>query len=569
MPARPLVVATALLGLIGCYGESSTRTSGSSLPSLGLPDEPPISGVPGELSACTGQETLEPGPTVIRRLNRVEFDNTVLDLFGATLLGNLVNPAKDFPPEEVELGFDNNGRALTVTPRLAEDFMKAAEAISRRVTEQLPTLLNCDPAVTGEAVCARQFAQSFGVKAWRRPLAAAELTRLMGVYNTARASSPFAASIQRMIEVFLQSPRFLYRVELGVSESGTRALKLDSWEVASRLSYLLWESMPDAALIAAARAGELTTRDQVSAQARRMLKDPRNRHRRMVSRFHSQWLGLEDLDSVEKDPTLFPEFAATLPLLRQESEIYFDRMIWEENANLRTLLTSPTTYLSSGLAAFYGVGGPSTSAFERVTLDPSRRAGFLTQGGLLALNSNPNQTNPVRRGLLIREQLLCNRPPPPPDNVDIKPPDPSPELTTRERFAEHRSNALCAGCHALMDPLGLPFEHFDAVGKWQDIEAGKPIDATGEIKGTDVDGPVNGAVELVARLAESRQVRRCAMVQWFRFSHGRAETEAEACNLEKLEKAFVASSLSIPELLVAITQTDAFLYRPAPEGVAP
>jgi hypothetical protein len=231
------------------------------------------------------------------------------------------------------------------------------------------------------------------------------------------------------------------------------------------------------------------------------------------------------------------------------------------------MLRGNWSYMNKELAAFYGVSGPAGPTFEKVMLNATQRGGVLTQGAFLAANAGPRQSSPVARGVYVRERLLCSPPPPPPPNIPrLKEPDG--KSSTRERLAQHRSDPACAGCHTLFDPLGLGFEHYDAVGKWRDTDAGKTVDATGEINGTDIDGAFDGALDLATRMAGSAQVRDCLVRQWFRFGYARGEQESDRCTLDALNTALSSNGNNIRELAVALTQADPFLYRTA-EKAAP
>ena len=201
----------------------------------------------------------------------------------------------------------------------------------------------------------------------------------------------------------------------------------------------------------------------------------------------------------------------------------------------------------------------------RVDLDPTRRAGILTHAGILASLAKSNQTDPIHRGKFVRERLLCQTVPAPPVNANITPPAVTPGSTTRERFSQHRADPACAGCHTLMDPIGLGFEHYDALGQWRDLDQNLPIDSTGDVVGSDVSGPFDGAVALTQKLAESQQVKDCLVQTWFRFAHGRTVTEADAGNLTILNAAFAGNAYKLSELMVAVTQTHAFRYLLVPD----
>jgi hypothetical protein len=530
-----------------------------------LPSDPPQT-AEGESPVCTGG--IEPGKSPLRRMTRLEYNNTVHDL-----LGDDTRPASGFVPEEEALGFTNQASALVVSPLLAEQYMQAAEDLAAvaapGLLAKLPTCTNdsASGACKGEVA---KVVEELGKRAFRRPVAADEVSEYVDLFTTGTGlgDSPKDPSvgIQLVVQAMLQGPDFLYRVEFGTNESVEGdVVALSSWEMASRLSYLFWNTMPDPDLFAAAEANALTDPAEIEAQARRLLADPRARAG--VTNFHDQWLGLakiEDIASSGKDPVLFPDYDDTLlPLMREETERFFEQAIFEEDADVTSLFTAPWSMMNKPLADFYGVTGPKGDAFERVELDPERHAGFITQAGLLTLYSKPNRTSPVHRGKWVRQSLLCQIPPPPPDAVPPAP-DVDPTKTTREQFSEHTSNELCRNCHRMLDPVGFGFENYDALGRYRDKENGKPVDASGEILETrDANGPFNGAIELAERLGGSNQVRDCVSRQWFRYGYGRAEQKADACSMAQIEEAFEKSGNDIKELLVALTQTHAFRYRHA------
>ncbi|WP_438008676.1 DUF1592 domain-containing protein [Sorangium sp. So ce321] len=536
------------------------------------------------LASCTGQygdlpahdgdgeatgplcATIDPGESPLRRMTRVEYDNTIFDL-----LGDDSRPAQGFVPEEESLGFNNQAAALVVSPLLAEQYMSAAEGIAARAAGKLLGELPACREAAGGAACRGEAAAllaSLGKRAFRRPLAEDEVEELVALFQRGLAlgDTPDDAStgLELALQAVLQSPHFLYRVELGMPDPvEADVVPLSSYEVASRLSYLLWGTMPDDALFTAAEQGALGTAAEIEAQARRMLEDPRARE--AAKNFHRQWLGLAKIDEVAaggKDPELYPEYRdELLGLFQAETEAFLDHAIFEQDASVSTLFTAPYSMMNRELAEFYGIkGGPRGEAFEEVALDPSQRAGFVTHAGLLSLYAKPNRSSPVHRGRFVRQSLLCQIPPPPPDVVP-EPPMVDPTKTTREQFSQHVSDPGCKSCHALLDPIGFGFEHYDALGRWRDAENGIPIDASGELTQTDIDGPFDGAVELAHRLAESEQVRACVVKQWFRFGHGRAEQSADSCSISQATQAFESSGYNIKALLVALTQTDAFRYR--------
>jgi hypothetical protein len=494
----------------------------------------------------------------VRRLTHLEYDNTVADL-----LGDHSSPASKFTADVAQDGFTNNATALSVSPALAEQYLAAADALSKTATANLPGLLGCD-AVAAEQACVQKFIADFGKRAWRRPLTTEEQARLFAVFTGARADgNALDVSVQMVMQVLLQAPQFIYLLEPSNVAAGS-VVPLDSWQVATRLSYFLLGSLPDAALFAEAEKGALTTAEQVGAQARRLLQLPRARDR--IGLFFEEWMQLRNVDRMQKDPTLFPNYTLELgPLLQQQVQLFATSVILDQGGTAADLLTAPYTYMAPQLAPLYGMAPGQAGVFTRVDLDPTKRAGLLTHAGILASLAKSNQTDPVHRGKFVRERLLCQTVPPPPVNANIKPPVVTPGSTTRQRFTQHRSDPSCAGCHTLMDPIGLGFEHYDALGQWRDTDQNLPIDATGDVTGSDVAGPFDGALELTHKLAQSQQVKDCLVKTWFRFAHGRTVTAADDGNLAVLNAAFAANGYKLAELMVAVTQTHAFRYSLVPD----
>jgi hypothetical protein len=558
MAARRVGYCCALtLAFAGCYSGVSSSGSddgddaGSATVDDGDDDAGSTDG--GEPQGPCG--TAAPGPAPIRRLTGFEYDNTIEDL-----LGDTSKPGRDFP-EEGGSGFDNNADVSSVSRLHAEKYMRAAEDISERATQDLVGLLGCDPAAD-ESGCVHSWITSFGARAWRRPLTDDEVAGMMAMFTGARATYDARQSSALVLEAFLQSPHFMYRVEFGLPGAG-EVVELADHEMASRLSYFLWASMPDEELFAVAAQGELHTREQVDAQARRMLDHPRARA--MVLHFHEQWLDYAEIDALEKDPAAFPDYTLDIAASqRAEIDAFIDHVVWDGEGTLGALLSAPYTYVDDALATYYGLPAPGGTGMQQVMPQDRDVAGVLTQGAMLAVQARSGETHPIKRGLFVREQLLCTIPPPPPADLNVFPPPADPNATTRERYEQHRNDPACSGCHNLMDPIGFGLENFDGTGRWRTTENGLDIDASGELTGTDVDGPFIGAKELADRLATSKAVSDCVSTQWFRWAYGRTENpDIDACNIDDLQTRFDDADHDMRELLVALTQTDAFMFRPA------
>jgi hypothetical protein len=536
--------AALVAGAISC--RSAQAPAGGEEPGPTGPTKPGPGPEPTPPSAC---KTTEVFRSPLRRLTRLEYNNTVRDL-----LGDSSAPADRFPPDEVSNGFSNNAAVLSVSPLLAEKYQESAEALAATAVKNLAALVACDPARMGADACARQFVQEFGRRAYRRPLSAGEIDRLLKVYAS---GGDFARGIEVVLRAILQSPGFLYRLELSPAPAGGKLARLGGYEVATRLSYLLWATMPDQRLFTAAEKNELGTPAQVAAVARTMLDDPRTR--RAASEFYRQWLGLGAIDTMVKDAAVYPELTPELRAgMRAEIGATIEHLLWTGDRKLQTLFTAPIGFVTPALARLYGTDGAGM-----VGLPEAQRAGILTQAGVLAVYSLPNQSSPVHRGKFVREMVLCQELPPQPPNLMVSPPEVDPRRPTRERFRQHAEDAACSVCHRLMDPVGFGFEAYDGLGRFRAMDGGGAVDASGELTDTrDADGPFRGARELAERLGKSAEVRDCVATQWYRYALGRLEGPGDTCSLRQLRDTFTASGGDLRDLLVAVTQTEAFLNRP-------
>lgn len=502
-----------------------------------------------------------PGPSPLRRLSRAEYNNTVYQLFA-----DLDPIADHFVPDGEALGFTNQASAVSTSPLHVEQWLEASVTLAEKhVGQELAALSSC--ASSASQTCETDLSLwigDFGLRVYRRPLEPVEVEEYADLFaQAAELDGDYQAKegALAVIEAMLQSPQFLYRVEFGDEDvDGDGITTPTDWEMASRLSYLLWNTMPDVGLFEAAAQGELSTSAQIESHAQRMINT--SRARAAIANFHRQWLDLDKVAHIAttgKDSEIYPDYdESILPLLQRETESFLDYAIYEQNMSIDEFFTAPFTMMNKPLADWYGVQGPSGSEFKRVELDPTRYAGILTQAGLLALHAKTNRSSPIHRGIFVREALLCQSPPAPPDNVP-EPPEVDRTKTTREQFAEHSQNDTCAGCHQLFDPIGLGFEHFDGLGRYRENEWGLAIDARGEIvNGHDASGKFDGVVELGERLAGSEIVRDCMATQWFRFSYGRGETSDDACSQQVVRADFAESGFDIKELIVALTRTPAF-----------
>jgi mono/diheme cytochrome c family protein len=321
-------------------------------------------------------------------------------------------------------------------------------------------------------------------------------------------------------------------------------------------------TMPDQTLFDAAKANRLGTATEIEAQARRMVADPKLRG--SMLEFHRQWLELDRLErEASKDPTLYPTFTAALKnAVREESDRFVAAVMVDGDGSLRALLTSPTTFVNADLAKLYGVAAPA-SGWAAATLKPAERAGILTRANFLASHAHALSGSPPLRAVAIMRRLMCTSLPPPPGDADTSPPKPQPgdaPKTNRQLF-EARTAGSCQGCHGIIDPLGFGLENYDAIGGYRTMDNGFAVNAAGIIKGTDVDGPFTGGVELSQKLAASKTVASCAAKTWFEYGIGRDVGTADACRLAKLNLALSEAGGDVRELLVSLVKSPEFIYR--------
>ena len=505
------------------------------------------------------------GQNPLRRLGKLELTHTLSALL-PSLPSGLAEVASLPDDNVIQLAFSLPG---TVSDVEVKRFMDLAEASLSAVGTSSPSN-TFDCAGADETSCARAFISSFGRRAFRRPVDTGEADDLMALYQTLRSDPDtaydFRGALGVIVEAILQSPGFLYRWERGLAapQADGTLVKFDDYEMASRLSYFIWNSMPDEQLLAAADAGALSTPDQVADQARRLLADPRADD--TLGDFIAQWLELGGLSTLVKDANTFPAFTPAMKSSMLDETLAFTRDVlrgpWPTFSNL---LTAKYTFADTELAQYYGAMPDSTG---RVDLSSTARLGLLTQASLMSAKGNSYRTSPVRRGKFIINRLLCTVVPPPPPNVVPELPAPDPALTVREQMAQHRSSPACAACHNQMDALGFAFEHFDGAGKYRDLDGTNAIDASGS---TTLDGKMvsfSNATELATLLANSADAQHCFARQWLRYGIDRFEQDADAAASSYLETSYSTGGLDTRELIVAITRTLPFTHRaPAPGEV--
>ncbi|MGA7118849.1 MAG: DUF1592 domain-containing protein [Polyangiaceae bacterium] len=489
---------------------------------------------------------LDSGRVAMRRLNDREYDNTMRDLLGTTQ----TLAATTFPGDNVDDGFDTVGSALSYSDKLlAQQFAASTtlvnELVSRTATDPLKTaIFSCTPTAANMATCLPQILTTFMPKAWRRPVTTAEVTTAAAVgtavltsaqsATAAGGTDPATAAVSAALQYVLMSPNFLYHVEIGspaIVPASSATTPLSNYEVASRLSYFLWSTMPDATLTQAAAAGQLVNAAGISTQVTRMIADAK--FSAFISGFVDPWIGVNEITAnVTPDPMVFPN--ATMALINSfgpETEAFVSNLITTK-APLTELLTADYTFANGTLAKFYGVQGvPATqTTFTKVSLAGTQRTGgILTQETFLTTTSVPTRTSPVKRGAYVLSQLVCDPPQPPPPGV--------PALvvaatgqTVRQALNMHASIPSCAGCHASIDPIGFTFENFDAMGTYRTTDNGVAIDATGSLYSTaTVNGAnVDGAQGMAQAIAADPRFVDCIVKNALTFGTGRTYDAADA-----------------------------------------
>jgi len=503
----------------------------------------------------------------LRRLTHSQFNNTVHDL-----LGDQTAPASQFPPEDFINGFRNQTQGQSLSPLLIESYSAAAEKLARSAFRggDLHGLIPCKPS----AACRTRFIREFGLKAFRRPLDTAEQKR----YETLMTrETDFIKGAQLVTEAMLQSPGFLFRLD------ETSDPKWKPYVTASRLSYAIWDTMPDAELFAAAARGDLATPQGVEKAAKRMLDPPRAKQ--ALDDFVGQWLRFDRILTASKDRRKYPLFTReTAVAMAEEARLFVSDLMWNDR-NFMDLFTANYGYVSAELAPIYKVSPPEKE-FERLTFQPEwERAGILGQTLFLAQTSKPEDSSPTARGLFVREQFLCQHVPDPPAgvNTNLPPVTEAKPQTNRDRMSEHATNPSCATCHKLIDPIGFGLEKFDAVGARRDkftLQFGVPrgegggrrvppktmdlaIDATGSVTGIP-DSQFSSPAQLGAVLAKSAQCQECVVKKYFRYVAGRLETPADRPLIRQLTEDFRKSQFHFKDLIVSLMRSREF---PNSEGV--
>jgi hypothetical protein len=522
------------------------------------------------LAACSGgnHPAESAGILPMRRLTYREYYHTVADLLGTT-----TDPTAGWSPDVTGVtGFIAPTGTAELQVQLLNQAATTLVAASLAAGKLFPagnlTAACQTPATSAEDGCVTQFITGFGLRAYRRPVAAAEQTDLMTLYTTVRGMGlTYGNSIAAVAQAMIQSPNFLYHWEIGPTPPVVGAdglVPLTQWQIASRLAMALWESKPDDTLLQAAADGQLGTADQVTAQITRMLADPRATQ--SLYSFHQQWLLnvgtlIGDLTQVTKSSPLWTTGVAS-GVATEFSD--FLTSVYQGDGTFKTLLTAPYSYVNHDIGVLYGVQGPATG-FAKVALDPTQRAGILTQAGFLASQASDVDDNPVYRGLSIYIRVLCGTVGSPPANVPAV--NFLPMGTTRQSFDAHGQNACAQGCHNRFDPPGFAFENYDGMGQYRTTDNGLPVDATGTfLTPGGQTMTFKNAVDMAQQLAQFDEAQQCIDRQWTRYMLGRMEGPEELGSLYiALQHAEMTPGFSLTGMVSTLLSSKAFMYRtPSP-----
>jgi hypothetical protein len=552
----------------GCTGhimstppsDSNASTQSASKPRTDPSSNPSSSPTALDTSQC------KPPPSRIVRLSKLEVQNSVADLLATTR-------TVDLPEDAKFLNFSSNAQAL-VTPPFGNALKTTAEALAADFRAKVkPSQFgsNCTASDASARTCATTFINTYGGKAFRRPLAQADVDALLAVYDAGRETGidgnvqdRFASGVDYTLRAILQSPEFVYRMELGDPNAVTAGVtSLTPYEVASSLSYMLTASPPDDTLLAAAAAGQLDSSEALDAQARRMLAAVPERFAAQERRFVREWLAIDlTVPAWQKDTAIYPLYSAALKsAIDQETNLFLDDWV-AQGPTLTALLTRTDTFVNSVNAPIYGLSA-SPGAMSKVTLDKTQRSGILTLPGFLGTRAHTDSSAPILRGISIVRGVMCLTIPAPPPNVPPLPAITDTSFTTtRDRVEKHVAAGICPNCHTRINPLGYPFESYDGLGVYRTKENGYDVDPSGAIVGTKAsDKPVANAVELTQALADSTEVQDCFGRQMFRYTFGRQETAADECSVRAATAAYRAQDLDARELLLSLLESETFARR--------
>lgn len=553
-----LALVAGLPSAVGCTGTVAGDTTGME---AGGNDSPGGSGgetgstdpgtkAPPPVSACKGEPSVGAGPW--RRLTAAQYSNTVRDLFGTA------PDVASFLADSRTGQFTTNA-GLPVEELDVDGYATVADATAKKLVQNVQAVVNCNTATTGEDQCAAQFIKDLGGRAYRRPLTAEEETRLKALYAVGKAES-YATGIRVVVEALLQSPHFLYMVEPS-SDSSKKLRSLTGYEIATRLSYLLTGSMPDAELFMAARSGTLSTVAGIKASAERLMTLPK--FVAQVGNFYTELLSVDTVtqNQIVTKPAAKNFDAALRATMVDEPRRFVDYVMTKGSGSIEELLTANYVLPTGGLVRTYG--NPKIDADGRAVMTDGSRSGLLTLASTQSVHPRiPTPSAAVNRGYMVRHEFLCETIPPPPGNVDFTPPPNAAELSAQQLLREHQTNPTCKGCHSLMDSIGFGFENYDLLGGYRTKDdRGNALDSSGEVTGLQGDGKFSNVREMTQKLAASPQVRACMATQWFRYALAREPADQDACTAQLLTEALSKGKGVLKDGLLALVVSDSFRFK--------
>ncbi len=502
------------------------------------------------------EPTPQPSPPSLRRLTISQYRNVILDTFGDGLLV----PTNLEPDVETE-GFKSLGAGISsISPVGVERYESASYSIAEQIVaepDRLAYWFACELTVSPSQACIYNGIDSLSLELWRKPVSDDQRQRLNGLYDVISGQTDSLTGVEYILAALLQSPHFLYRTEVNLESVTDESLsihQLDAWSLASRLSFFLWNSTPDAELLDLAESGELLDLTVLESQVDRMMLDPKFDNG--IRNFFDEFLHLYKLDSITKDPLVFTHASPDLYASAKEETFLTIEYILDNDLDFRELLTTQTSFVDRRLASLYGIPAPLSDGFGEVTLTKQNgRRGLLTQASMLNLHAHATASSPTLRGVFIRKTLLCQPIPPPPANVDTSIPAATEEAPTmRERLEQHFEDPSCAGCHKMMDLVGLGLENFDGIGQWRDLENNAPIDPSGNIDGaTFIDAWEMGAV-----VSEHERLGPCLSNHLYSYALGHRMTDAEEAHQDWLVEHLFYNNWSFTSLVRTLVLSESF-----------
>lgn len=549
----------ALLAAVGCSG-AQTADMGADTDGVGTTGGPEgEDGGPAPEASCDAEEV---GFVPIQRLTREQYANTVRDLLylDVDVRGEL--------PDDVSFGgFDNNAEALGMSPTHVDAFYSLAKELSAEVVHTEASFAQLASCSELSADCQNTVVRTLLERAWRRPVEESELAPYVALFQVAQdTGGGFEDGFALIVETVLMSPNFLFRMELDPDPNDTSIRSLTSFEMASRLSYFLWNTMPDDALFAAARDESLLTEEGLRDQVERMLAS--EKAVALIDSFAAQWLGFNEIESFNvPNPELYPQFEQMLPSMQTQTRLTMLDYIfgWK---SFGEFLTDPRTFVDPLLAEYYGVQHPTGSGFAPVDIQDPDRRGFLTQPSVLTMTSHSSRTSPVKRGFWVMANLLCQEPPPPPDGAETELPGPDEVSSLREALEQHRADPACASCHVVMDEIGFGFEHYDVMGYWRETDSYGQVDASGVLPDPTGSGETvsfYGVAELSEILQRDPRLPKCISEKAYAYALNRLpyQEDGDACRIDEIASDFSSSNHNFLKVLDSIVFSDAFRFRHA------